>query len=129
MSEVDTTTNSKKRVCAEDTDNEVEVVRVVQATTKPKAKSKRLNAVYLVLACGVPLHNYKWGEHAGYETQDTQIVGVFANIKEANRAARLEAFDEESDDADDEDEVDVGGDEALFHWEEEEPSEWTARRV
>jgi hypothetical protein len=69
MSEVDTTTNGKKRVCADETDDEVEVIRVVQATTKPNAKpSKRLNVVYLALSCGVPLKNYKWGEHAGYET-------------------------------------------------------------
>jgi hypothetical protein len=57
-----------------------------------------------------------------------KIIGVFANIKEANRAAKVEAFDEESDE-DDEDETDVGDNASLFHWEKEAPAEWTARRV
>lgn len=132
MSEGKTKTNSKKRFCAEEAVvGKVEATRVVKSATKPKAKSaKRLDAVYLVLTCEKPVSKVKEGEQVGHETQDTEVLGVFSNLKDANREAKLEAFfDEENDgDNDDEEEADDAGDKDLFDWQEE-PSEWTARRV
>lgn len=105
----------------DDDDDEVEVIRVVKPPIKQTSRPpQRLNDVYLVLTCDYPLDNDKWGEHSGHETQDTKILGVFANLKDANREARLEAFfDDETEDSDTE----------LFSWQEERPLEWTARRV
>lgn len=132
MSEAKKTVNSKKRVCAEDVaDGKAEATRVVKPAAKPKAKStKRLETVYLVLACEKPVSKDKQGEHTGHETQDTEILGVFANLKDANREAKLEAFfdEENAGDHDDEDEGDDSGETELFDWQEE-PSELPARRV
>lgn len=129
MSEVKAKVNSKKRVAEEVADGKVEAKRAGKSAAKPKAKStKRLNDVYLVLACEKPVSSDKKG---GHETQDTEILGVFANLKDANREAKLEAFFDEdnvNDDDDDEEEGDDSGDKELFDWQDE-PSEWTARRV
>jgi len=113
----------------DDDDDEVVVTKVIQqpAPSKPKpTKQPLLKHVYIAFKCNYPLQNDKWGEDAGHETEDTNVIGVYANLREANQAAKYEAFDEEEEESDEEEDED---DEDLFYWQEEEPSEWTARRV
>lgn len=52
------------------------------------------------------------------------VIGVFANLKDANKCAKIEAYDgdEEEDDGDDDDNE-------LFLWDEDEPDGWKAKRV
>ena len=86
-----------------------------------------ITSVYIAFSCNYPCQNDKWGEDSGHETEDTQVLGVYANLKDANRHAKSETYmDEKSDDDDDDDDDDDG---SLFYWQEEEPAEWTARRV
>lgn len=91
---------------------------------RPPSTTTRLESVYIVLTCFYPLQNDKWGEHAGHETQDTEILAVYANLKDANKHAKMEV-----DDDDDDDENESDDDDSLFYWQEEDTSEWTARRV
>jgi hypothetical protein len=95
---------------------------------KQKTEPERLSEVYVVLACDYPLENDKWGHDSGHETQDTEILAVFANVAAANKFAKDEV--REIDDQFESDDEDGGNDDAsLFHWQEEECHEWTARRV
>jgi hypothetical protein len=90
---------------------------------------RRLKSVYIAFACDYPVQNDKWGEHSGHETQDTEVLGVYATLQDANRAAKYEAFEHDDDDDDeDEDEEEEEG-ESLFYWQDEMPDGWKARRV
>ena len=118
---MDALNNKRQRADPSDDDDDVVVTKVVVAKQKPVT---RLRKVYLVFKCDYPLQNDKWGEHSGHETQDTELMGVYANLKDANQQAKYEALDDDDDDSDDDE-----SEETLFYWEEEEPCEWTARRV
>ena len=110
-----------------------------QLAAQPKAKAQqmatppppRLSSVHVVFACDCPLHiNDKWGERSGHETQDTQLIGVFAQLANANRCAKEEAGQCNDEDRDQESEGDDDDDDGdLFCWQEDDPCEWTARRV
>lgn len=125
----------------DDDDDEIQIVKVNPApalaprNAPPPASSTshrgRLNEVYIVLTCNYPLQKDKRGESSGHETEDTEIIGVYAQLKDANRAAKDEAYqygeeEEEDEEEEDEDDEDSGD---LFDWQEDEPAEWTARRV
>jgi hypothetical protein len=102
-------------------------------STSPRAvissPPPQLRHVYIVFTCQYPLHNDKWGEHSGHETEDTSVVGVYANLADANRCGRdmSEQYTDDNDSDDDED--DEEDEEELFYWQDEEHYEWTARRV
>lgn len=121
--------NQQKRVREED--DEIVVTKVVQGVAPKKRRSslKRLNQVYIVFKCQYPLHNDKWGEHSGHETEDTEVIGVFANLKEANIAARYETYEFDDDEDDDDDDDDVVSSTTPFYWQDDHPCEWHARRV
>lgn len=104
-------------------DNEVQVTKVVAPPP--------LQQVYVACSCNYPLQNDKWGESSGHETEDTQILGVYARSKDANAHARSETHldqDESSDNDDDCSDAESKETE-LFYWQDDEPTEWTARRV
>ena len=107
----------------DDDDDDVPTSNKRQRTSAAKPPPA-LTSVYIAFSCGYPLQNDKWGEHSGHETEDTEVLGVYANLKDANKRARLEAYDND-DDSDDDDDDD---DDSLFHWQSE-PAEWIARRV
>ena len=72
--------------------------------------------------CNYPLQND--GESSGHETEDTVIVAIFANLKDANKRAMQEKecdYDSEEDHNDDDDYS------SLFYWQDDEPCEWTDR--
>jgi hypothetical protein len=105
----------------------IQIIGKLITAAKPNKKVQRLHQVFLVFTCKYPLQNDKWGEDSGHETEDTELQGVYANLKDANRAAKCEAFfDEDESDESDDDEDD---NDALFYWQEEHPDEWTCRRV
>jgi hypothetical protein len=87
------------------------------------SKQQRLSSVYIILSCEYPFERRNWGEYE-HETEDTMVIGVFANLKYANKCAKIEAYDgdEEEDDGDDDDNE-------LFLWDEDESDGWKAKRV
>ncbi len=108
---------------SDDSDDEIQIVSVKQGPP---------NYVFIVLTCDYPLQNDKRGEHSGHETQDTEILAVFANQKQANEYAKTKWYeycdpdDDEDYDDDDSEEDYVDG---LFYKQEEEPDEWEAKRI
>jgi hypothetical protein len=114
--------NKRKMPPAEEKEN-----AIVQSKKRQQKEYKKLFSVYIVLSCNYPLENDKWGEHSGHETEDTKIIGVFAKLKDANQRAKEEV--EDDDDEDDYSEDKPSNDKSLFYWQEDDPCEWTARRV
>lgn len=107
-------------------DSDVEIVKVIPAPQKkkPSIQPRHPSCVYIVMSCDYPFHNDKWGENSGHDTQDTEIHGVFANLRDANRYAKEEWLEYEGEDADSDD----NGDE-LFYQQEESPEGWKAHHV
>ena len=97
--------------------------KATTSSSRNSNKPSRLLFVHVVLTCNYPCQNDKWGESSGHETEDTEILGVFAKLNDANSLARAEAYD-----GDPEKKGDVSDDGSLFYWQDEEPMEWTARR-
>ena len=122
--------NKRQRTATEEeeSDDEVQIVKVeTGAAPKPiQRKKKSIEHVYIVFTCRIPLQNRKWEEHSGHERQDTNLVGVFADRKEANQAAMEEVWAVD-DEADFDEACDDG--QELFTWEDKEPYDWTALRV
>lgn len=123
-SKTDEAARETKRQRAEtsDDDDEVQVTKVV-APPRPN-----LEQVYIAFSCNYPLQNDKWGESSGHETEDTQCLGVFASLKDANAHARAETYLDE-DESDEDNDDDESEDTDPFYWQEEELTEWTTRRV
>jgi hypothetical protein len=53
--------------------------RVKRVLVSPKS-------VFVVMRCNIPLQNQKWGEHAGHETEDSEILGIFTKSKDVQTA-------------------------------------------
>ena len=98
-----------------------------------KKMNRRPTLVYIVCTCNYPLQNDKWGENSGHDTEDTEILAVYASLKDANRRAKEEKNLDYDDDGDDDDKdsenEDDDDDDDLFYWQDDEPYDWTARRV
>jgi hypothetical protein len=62
-----------------------------------------LEHVYIVFSCNYPLQNDKWGESSARETEDTQCLGVYASLRDANAHAHAEAHDDYDEDESDKD--------------------------
>ena len=100
-----------------------------QGAAKKTKSEQKLTHVYITFECNYPCRNDKWGESSGHETEDTRVVRVFASKRAAIVAAKEESyFDDEEEDFDEDAAYDTRFKAVLF-WQEEQPSEWTARRI
>jgi len=121
----DRVTNKRLRVDENDLDDEEEGEDEDEDEQEDDiSKESRPKYVYLVFACDCPQQDGKFRRYSEqHETQDTELIGVYALLKEANQAAKYEAEQGEEEESDSED------DEELFYWQDDEPDDWKARRV